>query len=110
MNIAEAYPPGTPFTVVDLKHTDADAGRIISVWDSSAGAAVDFKVGGTLLEQLLAAGEPEPGDLPMIVTLAKVEGRWIFSYLGTPDTYVGPEAPTPMTPEQLSEAQERMLR
>jgi hypothetical protein len=90
-NLAEVFPPGTPFRLEAVSPPELDPAserRLAKVSASPVtdpGAGQWFGVWGSLADQ---AGEAEPGELPMIVTLSNETGVWRFAPHGPPPILV----------------------
>lgn len=94
-NLAEVFPPGTPFRLVAAQDggmvpSQLGERRVFKIAVSAvedAQAVVEFGVWGTLADQLTTL---EAGELPAIVTLTEDSGVWQFA----------PHGPAPINAEQ----------
>lgn len=100
-NLAEVFPPGTPFRMVELIGLVMSGERLLGKIRVSPveepGHLLDFGVWGSLSHQLT---QLEAGELPAIVTLSDASGEWQFSPHGpepivveNPETGVEEEVP-----------------
>jgi hypothetical protein len=92
-NLAEVFPPGTPFRLLAAlnqgMHQTSLGERLLFLVQVSAienaEAVAEFGVWGSLAEQLT---QLEAGELPTIVTLQDVDGVWRFAPHGPAPTVV----------------------
>lgn len=87
-NLAEVFPPGVPFRLVELlglgMSDERLLGKIKVTPVTEPETVLEFGVWGSLSQQLT---QLEAGELPAIVTLSNVTGEWLFS----------PHGPEPVT-------------
>jgi hypothetical protein len=117
--------PGVPFVVyaIWLEPAGAENLQKMAISNIPGGPLFEFAVAGHLAKQL---AEVYPDELPIVLSLrlaivdadAGPRGEWTFDYLGQDPTPIFaaeraemmPSPPTPQTPDELREGEQRMLR